>query len=256
MKKLTHIGKNLNAYKVQFDDSLLDEIRESYRQDLSKMLKQPNNHYILEGGRNFKLNIGSQGGNYFLTTYQTHPLLWFSSNNDETFQIYKRFLDALNIEDDVKELVDHNEKILLYCGFLVIGDQAPNEAWHVDYLPGANAYTFITPLFELDENHGNLLYRDDQSNGNILFREKQSRSNKYSYKLGEGVIFGDHFNHTTEKYNCTNNLRILVSLQFGTDKMEHWDTLRKTIESQSYYLVRPCGHVNGTCQCTPQNSKL
>lgn len=237
MNNLCRIS-DLNVFKLKFDDSLLDEIRESYRQDLSKLLNHPSNQYIFEGGKEYRLSIGQQDGNYFLTTYGSNPLLWFSSNNEDTYQIYKRFLNTLNIEDDIRELVDYNDKIIMYCGFLVIGNQAPNETWHVDYHPGANAYTLITPLFELDQNHGNILYRNTQN-----------QIERHSYEVGEALVFGDNFTHTTEKYNRTNKLRIMVSMTFGTDKIEHWDILSTTIETQSLYLMLPCGHINGTCQC-------
>jgi hypothetical protein len=236
--KLARIGAGLNAFKIRFEDSLLDEIRESYRRELREILSSPQNVHLFEGGRRLSQPIGASTNEYFLVSYGSHPLLWLSCNTPETYQIYRRFFDGLGIENDIKELVDHDEKIVMYSGFLVIGDRSPGRSWHVDYFPGANAYTLITPLFELDRGHGNLLYKADN---------KQIET--YRYRLDEAVIFGDRFDHCTEPYSRTDHLRILLSMTFGTDKLEHWKVLRNTIGSQSNFLILPCGHRFGTCQC-------
>ena len=82
-------------------------------------------------------------------------------------------------------------------------------------MDGANAYTLITPLFELDDAHGNLMYKDASSN-----------IKTYQYKMNEAVIFGDGFEHATEPYARTDALRVMLSCTFGTDKIEYLDTLK------------------------------
>jgi len=238
MEKLTRIGPGLNAFKIRFADCLLDEIRESYRRELRPILSSPESLHLFEGGRELCQPVGASTNEYFMVSYGRHPLLWLSSNTPETYQIYRRFFDSLGIESDLKELVSHDEKIVMYSGFLVIGDRSPGYSWHVDYQPGANAYTLITPLFELDPGHGNLLYKVDDE-----------RIVTYRYGLDEAIILGERFVHCTEPYLRTNHMRILVSMTFGTDKLEYWSALRKTIESQSKFLILPCGHRFGTCRC-------
>lgn len=238
MKKLILLNNGLNAFKFQFDDHLLDEIRNSYRSKLQCFLADPRYQYLFEGGRRFDLPIEPSSNEYYLSSYGTNPLLWFSCNTFETYNIYKRFFDALEIESEVKELVDYDDKIVMYCGFLVIGNRAPNHIWHVDYDPNANAYTLITPLFDLDSDQGNLLYRstDDQTV-------------PYQYALGEAIIFGDKFIHSTEPYSHSKNIRVLLSLTFGTDKLQYWPILKNTLASQSKFLMLPCGHPYGSCRC-------
>lgn len=236
MEKLTRIDE-LNAFRFQFDEALLDEIRKSYEDHLSTYLNAEKNQALFVGGQSHCRNIGPAGDRYLLVSYDTHPLLWLSTNDEKTFQIYRRFFDALAIDEDIKQLVDHDQRIVMYCGFLVVGDRSPTSSWHDDYEVGANGYTLITPLFELDPGHGGLLYRD----GDAVRR--------YDYRVGEAVLFGDNFTHMTETYEATERKRVLVSLTFGTDKMKYWDVLSGTIGDQSDFMVLPCGHVKGTCAC-------
>ena len=112
------------------------------------------------------------------------------------------------------------------------------QTWHKDFVDGANGYTFITPLFDLDKSHGNLMYKDGASN-----------IKTYEYKMSEAVVFGDGFEHATEPYPETEALRVMLSFTFGTDKAGYWDILKETINEQSNYMILPCGHEKGTCQC-------
>jgi len=110
--------------------------------------------------------------------------------------------------------------------------------WHKDYVDGAQAYTLITPLFELEHTHGNLMYKD-----------KYENIKSYKYKINEAIIFGDDFDHATEPYAQTDKLRVMLSFTFGTDKVENWNILKQTIGEQSNYMILPCGHQKGICEC-------
>ena len=95
----------------------------------------------------------------------------------------------------------------------------------------------ITPLFELDSSHGHLFYKLGE------------QTQRYEYTLGEGVLFGDKTAHTTEPYEPSAEKRILLSMTFGTDKLEYWPQLKESLDTQAQYFVLPCGHVYGTCKC-------
>lgn len=237
LNKLVRVTPQLNAFTFQFDPSLLDEIRTSYDQELLASLTHPRYQPLFEGGVVRYQSFGNQD-RYHLASYGSHPLLWISSSQEESYQLFRHFFDKLEIENDVRELLDYEQKIIVYCGFLVVSNRAPSSSWHVDYFPGANAFTLITPLFELDPEHGRLLYLDQQHSVQA-----------YSYRLGEAIIFGDHFVHSTEIYHPTQQIRVLVSMTFGTDKLKYWGILNKTIGNQSKYFKLPCGHVAGTCDC-------
>jgi hypothetical protein len=91
--------------------------------------------------------------------------------------------------DEIKSLVDFNNQIKVYCGFFVVGKGMDRQTWHKDYMDDANGYTLITPLFELDDSQGNLMYKDELLN-----------IKTYQYKMNEAIIFGDGFEHATEPY--------------------------------------------------------
>jgi hypothetical protein len=238
MKKLKQIGAALNAYTFSFDDSDLDEIRLSFKLHIEKLLQEPERRNALNGGKVYFEPLGDNESEYFLSSYGANPLLWLSCNTDHTYRIYRNFFDKTGIAEDVKKLVDYENDIRVYCGFLVIGNKSSSPLWHVDYDPGANGYTLITPLFDIEKEHGNLLYVN-----------ARQQPEKYFYKKNEAIIFGDRFLHTTEPYPESDKLRVLLSLTFGTDKIMYWPILRRTIATQSKYLILPCGHRFKTCEC-------
>jgi len=238
MTSIKKIGPELNAYKFSFDEKKLDEIRRVYREHVFPLLETPEVAGLFKGGKNKFGPIGLKDQLYYYATYDEEPLLWISNNNQHTYEQFKEVFGALNFKEAVKPLVDFEEDITFYSGFFVVCNHAHNKAWHLDYAVGANAYTLITPLFPLENGHGNLLYKDQ-------YGDEQT----YVYKTGEAVFFGDHFSHATEPYSLVEIPRILLSLTFGTDKLQYWDTLRLTIGGQSEFLVMPCGHQSGSCKC-------
>lgn len=234
MHRLEPLGGALNAYTLRFDPALLAPIQQSYLQQLQAWLQAPEQAYLLEGGHYHNLGLGA----YHLVSYDTAPLLWLSSNRPETYALFRNFFAALNIESEIRGLVDTARRIVMYCGFLVVGDRAEEPIWHYDYRPGAHAYTLITPLFEWNPVHGHLLYKGSGS-----------LSETYTYRLGEAIVFGEGFLHSTAPYESCGKIRVLLSLTFGTDKWKYWDILKENIQEQSEYFLQPCGHAIGTCRC-------
>jgi len=194
--------------------------------------------YLFAGMEQINIQLKLKELQFHVSSYGTAPLLWISSNNAHTYQLFKSFMDEIDVMDYIKELVDFEDHIEVYCGFFVVGKKMDRQTWHKDYMDGANAYTLITPLFDLEESHGNLMYKDASSN-----------IKTYQYKMNEAVIFGDGFEHATEPYPESDTLRVMLSFTFGTDKAEYWNILKETIENQSNYMILPCGHEKGTCQC-------
>lgn len=238
MIDLARIDSFSNAFTFSFDDALLEDIKETYQNHILPLLKLPEHAELFAGGEIRQGPLGQGDELYYICTYDKEPLIWLSNNNLHTYTMFKKFFDALNLKEAVKGLVNFDEDIILYSGFLVIGDRAYQEAWHVDYVPSANAYTLITPLSQLAPEHGNLLFQDADGDAQT-----------YTYNYGDAIIFGDHFMHSTEPYAQSETPRVLVSLTFGTDKFEHWPALKQTIGEQSEFMVLPCGHAKGSCRC-------
>lgn len=238
MKKLQQIAPGLNAYKVNFDASLLTTLQPMFDEALKERLNREGYAYLFTGMEQINIQMKLDDLQFHVTSYGTAPLLWISNNNAHTYEIFKTFMDELDIMDDIKELVDFENDIQVYCGFFVVGKKMDRETWHKDFQDGANAYTLITPLFELDESHGQLMYKDDTSATKV-----------HEYKMNEALVFGDGFEHATQPYPETDQLRVMLSFTFGTDKIEHWPVLKQTIGEQSNYMILPCGHEKGSCQC-------
>ncbi len=239
MKHIQQIKPGLNAYTVGFEPSSLNTLRTMFDSHLRERLSREGYAYLFTGMEQINIQMKFEELQFHVTSYGTAPLLWISNNNAHTYDIFKSFMNELDIMDDIKELVDFDNKIEVYCGFFVLGKKMDRETWHNDFQDGANAYTLITPLFELDKSHGNLMYKDETS-----------AINTYEYKMNEAIIFGDGFEHATQPYPETETLRVMLSLTFGTDKTEYWPTLRQTIGEQSNYMILPCGHEKGSCQCS------
>ncbi len=238
MEHLQQLEAGLNAYKLNFDGALLKPLQILFETSLKEKLNREGYAYLFEGLEQINIQVTEEDIKYHITSYGTAPLLWISNNNKQTYTIFKNFMNSLDIVDDIKQLVDFKNHIEMYCGFFVVGNRMDRQTWHKDFHDGANGYTFITPLFELETAHGNLIYKDTLLN-----------IKTYPYKINEAVIFGDGFEHATEPYTKTDNLRVMLSFTFGTDKIEHWETLSKTIGEQSNYMVLPCGHQKGNCNC-------
>lgn len=238
MTKLLEIQNAPNAFTMNFDIDILKDLQSMYLSDLGPVISNPNNAAILSGGQRFISELDLGESQYFLTSYGKNPLLWVSNNNEKTYQIFKKFYEQLDIDQELNKMIDVEDTIQVYCGFFVVGNKLQKEIWHVDYLEDANAFTLITPLFEVHKEHGDLLY---------LNHEQKIR--KYEYKYGEAVIFGDKFKHSTETYSKSPNMRVMLSMTFGTDKMKYWPILQKTIGGQSKFMYLPCGHERSKCSC-------
>lgn len=238
MPPLAQVAPGLNAYTFAFDAAILAGLQSLYRDQLAPLFATPEYAPLLDGGDNRFGELAGAAPAFFYATYGTEPLLWVSNNDWDSYGLFKNVFEAMAIAPEVETLVDHRDGITFYSGFFVVGHHAANTNWHLDYAEGANAYTLITPLFPLDPAHGNLLFRDEA--GEV---------HTYPYRLGEAIILGDRFPHSTEPYARTGGMRVLLSMTFGTDKLEHWDALRQTVGGQSKFLILPCGHRLGECRC-------
>ena len=209
-----------------------------FNRTLRERLGREGYAYLFAGMEQINIQLKLEELQFHVSSYGTAPLLWISSNNAHTYQLFKSFMDEIDVMDDIKELVDFDDHIEVYCGFFVVGKKMDRQTWHKDFVDGANGYTLITPLFGLDKLHGNLMYKD----ASLAIKT-------YEYKMNEAIIFGEGFEHATEPYAETDTLRVMLSFTFGTDKSEYWNTLKETIGNQSNYMILPCGHEKGSCQC-------
>lgn len=225
---LQRIG-DANAFEFEFDPSLLDRLAWMYENLVAPKLD-------LQALRANEKHDKLQGHNLRFHTEPYGSLAWVSADDLATHREFQNVFDRLGLAEAVMPLVDWSERIVMYQGFYVISNGVAEANWHVDYHEGGHAYTLLTPLYDLDPEHGHLLFRS----GELTMR--------YEYRRGAGAIVGERFLHATEPHP-PGRPRILVSMTFGTDRMEHWPVLEKTVGGQSPFVVMPCGHQRGTCIC-------
>lgn len=238
MERLQRLDPDLNAYTFKFEPGLLAELQQAYLQELAPFLQRPANRRLFSRRGAIKQPVGPEPADYYIFNYLGNPLLWLSNHSARTLAIFERLYRAMGVEHMLKPLIDHQERIVMYSGFFVVGDRFEGPSWHQDFVYGSHAYTLITPLFELDADHGRLSYQHlDES------------PDYYSYQPGEAILFGAGFSHSTESYGPSRRPRVLISFTCGTDKFQYWDKILRTIKGNSYYYRQPCGHLIGSCQC-------
>jgi hypothetical protein len=229
--ELARIAPDKDAFQFRFDPSLLAPLAAVYESVVAPNLDFP--RLRSDAGHD---KLRGDGLRFHVSRYG-HLLAWVSADDLTTHREFARLFEHLELADAAKHLVDWRERIVLYNGFYVVSDGVESPSWHRDYVDGAQAYTLLTPLYELDAEHGQLWY---ESGGETM---------RYEYRHGVGVMFGEGFRHATEPFAPTPRPRVLVSLAFGTDRMRYWPALQRTVGIQAPFVVMPCGHLRGTCAC-------
>lgn len=160
-------------------------------------------------------------------------IIWVSSRSPDAFSVFQRVFGQLNIAAHVEPFVDFDEAIRLFSGFLVQRSICRRPNFHVDWVNANNeAFTFLTPLTDNSEGFG------------LLYQKSDGTIGVYEYKMGEALIFGDGFLHSTRPGQSDEPV-VLLSFTFGTDKMQHWEKIAATAASQGALVCRPDGTFQG-----------
>lgn len=229
--ELVRIAPDKDAFQFRFDPSLLAPLASIYESVVAPKLDFSR---LRSGADHDKLH--GDGLRFHVAQYG-NLLAWVSADDLATHGEFGRLFEHLQLAEAAKHLIDWHERIVMYNGFYVVSEGVERASWHRDYVDGAQAYTLLTPLYELDADHGQLWY---ESGGQTV---------RYQYRHGVGVLFGEGFRHATEPFTPTSRLRVLVSLSFGTDRMRYWPALQRTVGIQNPFVVMPCGHLRGMCAC-------
>jgi len=156
-------------------------------------------------------------------------IVWVSANDEATFGLFQSAFDRMGIAAHVEPYLDLDRAVRLYCGFLVIRSRCAAADFHTDWVKTNNeAFTLNTPVVGQVDGFG-LLY--DRIDGTI---------GEYDYRRGEAIVLGDHFSHST-KPGASDEPVALLSFTFGTDRMEHWEKIKRTAGRQSDLYRLPDG---------------
>jgi hypothetical protein len=154
---------------------------------------------------------------------------WYSPRFEHSFHRFRSIFDDLDVARHVEPFVDLAEEVRVFNCFLLVRSKCEEANFHLDWRDANNeAFTLITPLTDNFSGFGMLYKRLDGSIG------------EYEYKLGEAIIFGDDFVHST-KPGVADEPVVLLCFNFGTDKMEHWPNIARTAARQSLLVRRPDG---------------
>lgn len=153
---------------------------------------------------------------------------WISPVTEAGFGTFQSAFDRLGVAHYVEDYLDLDREVRLYVGFVCVRSRCDKANFHADWvLTNNEGFTLLTPVGGCDGQK-------------LLYKKLTGEIAEYSYRLGEGIIFGDHFTHSTPPGSWDPPFTFLA-FNFGTDKMVHWDKLKKTTGGQCRLIRQPDG---------------
>jgi hypothetical protein len=154
---------------------------------------------------------------------------WIAPSAPEAHGVFEHAFERLGVANYVTRYLDIEREVRLYAGFMVVRSQCSAPNFHVDWIQTNNeAFTLLTPVSPVPKGFG------------LLYKTMQGEVAEYDYQIGEAIVFGDYFQHST-KPGRSDEPVVLLCFEFGTDKMKHWAKIYATIGGQSALLRRPDG---------------
>ncbi len=154
---------------------------------------------------------------------------WISAADEAAFDVFQSAFDALGIAAHAEAHLDLEQGVRLYAGFLVIRSTCAEADFHVDWAQTNNeAFTCMTPVSVNSSGFG------------LLYKQWTGAIAEYDYAPGEAISFGDFFEHSTKPGHSDEPVTLLC-FEYGTDKMDYWPKIYRTIGEQVTHLRRPDG---------------
>ena len=154
---------------------------------------------------------------------------WYSAWSKRDFSRFRSIFERLGVAPHVEPYLDLENQVRLYNAQLVVRSKCTRPNFHVDWIDTNNeAFTLMTPLTNNCGAFG------------MLYKKLDGSIGEYEYKLGEALIFGDDFIHSTKPGESDDPV-VLLCFNFGTDKMKHWPTIERTAARQCLLTCRPDG---------------
>ena len=146
---------------------------------------------------------------------------WISNNSFRSYRVFYECFKSLQLNEIFKKFIDHEKEIILYSGFFVVRSSCKDFNFHVDWDNQCqnNAFTLISPIIH-PENGVNFIYKDTEG-----------KNRKYKYEIGKAIVFGSDFKHSTD-IGSSSSPSVLLSMTFGTDKMQLWKPISKYVLGQ------------------------
>ena len=156
-------------------------------------------------------------------------MLWIAQDDIRTYEFFEKLFRASGISRHVADRIDFEGFLRLYSGIFVTRSRCEKADMHVDYVEGNNdAFTFIMPLTQNCSEMG------------LSYINARGEVAEYAYRYGKGLIYGDHFQHSTMP-GQTNQRCVLLAFMFGTNKMKNWQNIAVTAAHQGGLHCQPDG---------------
>ena len=154
---------------------------------------------------------------------------WISPDDENGFAAFESAFQRLGIPEQAAAYLDLNREVRLYFGFLVVRSRCTEPYFHHDWRGLNNeAFTFMAPV------------SDNAAGFGLLYKKLTGETAEYEYRTGEGIMFGDNFEHSTKPGSAEAPV-VLLSFEFGTDKIEHWPGIHERLRKQATLLRQPDG---------------
>ena len=154
---------------------------------------------------------------------------WISPEDERGFAVFESAFQRLGVPAQVAEHLDLNREVRLYFGFLVVRSRCTEPYFHCDWRDLSNeAFTFMAPVSANANGFG------------LLYKRLTGDVGEYEYRSDEAIVFGDNFEHST-KPGETEEPVVLLSFEFGTDKMDRWPGIYDRLKKQAALVRQPDG---------------
>ena len=172
---------------------------------------------------------------------------WCSADDQPTHDLFLSIFERMGLAKTFGPVISHGDGgVHLYSAFFVVRTSCTAPDLHVDYGDAVktHALTLMTPLYEE--------YSAVEDFQLLYTSEPGSKPRRYRYKLGEAIVFGAGFVHSTEPGVAplddsvgTRRAHAYLCFAFGSDREEHWSSIAETIDgNQTRQISRPA-QLNG-----------
>ena len=222
--------------KAIFDDSSLKQAFHRLRVGDAAHMRHPAR---ARGLSFFVLRSSADGGMGGMSS----DITWISVDDQHTYDAFDGLFRRIQLERTFGSVVQHSGRLRMFSAVFVVRSRCAAPHFHVDYADevGAQGLTLMTPLGSFRNT----------SSFNLVYGTAPHGSPKpvgapvrYVYREGTGIAFGAKFRHSTEPgiAHEEDGVHVYLCFTFGTDQMEHWPSIAKTIGgNQSRVIVRPDG---------------
>jgi len=187
--------------------------------------------------------VTGEGGESFFAQHAAwaSDVAWMSTDDQLTHDAFLSIFTRLNLPQRFRDVIgDEDGGVHMFSAFFVVRRSCTKPDLHVDYGDGVGtkALTLMTPLYKEYEDVPDfqLLYTD---NGEGVEPPKLRR---YRYRLGQAIVFGSAFAHSTEPGTAAagQGAHAYLCFAFGSNRAEHWPIIAETVDgNQARQISRP-----------------